>query len=182
MPCPEQLKSLSVDTDRHVALDTGDRRVIIVGDVHGCYDELCELERRFFRVDDCVILAGDLVNKGPDSVAVVDWAVRKGAFAVLGNHDLAGAGPALLAHAPSLLPSLQSVAHSTTVASVHRSCAQPLKPGIWVASASPSKRSSSGRQRYRRLTWHICANCPSPYRCLATRQSWYMLGWFRACP
>ncbi len=36
---------------------------------------------------DRVVLAGDLVAKGPDSQAVVQFAREEGALAVLGNHD-----------------------------------------------------------------------------------------------
>jgi Icc-related predicted phosphoesterase len=49
------------------------RRTIIVGDVHGCYDELCELLDKVAYCKECdtLIFAGDLVNKGPQSVNVV---------------------------------------------------------------------------------------------------------------
>ena len=64
-------------------------RTIFVGDVHGCLDELVALLHEL-SVDpsaDRVILVGDLVAKGPDSVGVVALARERGFDAVLGNHD-----------------------------------------------------------------------------------------------
>ena len=67
----------------------GDRRVFVVGDVHGCHDELLSLlEQADALVPDVqVIFVGDLVNKGPKNVECVELARRIGAFAVRGNHD-----------------------------------------------------------------------------------------------
>jgi hypothetical protein len=62
-----------------------DRRTVIVGDVHGCLDELLALVRKCGAAS--VVLVGDLVAKGPDSAGVVRWAREHGARAVLGNHD-----------------------------------------------------------------------------------------------
>jgi len=63
-------------------------RTIVIGDVHGCLDELRALLVRCGRTpDDQVVLVGDLVAKGPDSVGVVQWARESGVSAVLGNHD-----------------------------------------------------------------------------------------------
>ncbi len=63
-------------------------RTIVVGDVHGCVDELQELLRACEAgADDRVVLAGDLVAKGPDSQGVVQLARERGALGVLGNHD-----------------------------------------------------------------------------------------------
>jgi len=63
-------------------------RTIIVGDVHGCLTELEELLHELgHTTSDALILAGDLVAKGPDSQGVVQLAREKGALAVLGNHD-----------------------------------------------------------------------------------------------
>jgi hypothetical protein len=66
-----------------------ERRTIVIGDVHGCLDELQDLLRAV-AVDasaDRIVLVGDLVAKGPDSQGVVQ-ACREGGFeAVLGNHD-----------------------------------------------------------------------------------------------
>jgi len=64
------------------------QRTIIVGDVHGCVDELRLLLRQCgYAKGDRVILAGDLVAKGPDSQGVVQFARENGVLAVLGNHD-----------------------------------------------------------------------------------------------
>ena len=47
-------------------------RVICVGDVHGCVDELKDLIRHVsFAPGDLVLLLGDMVAKGPDSISVV---------------------------------------------------------------------------------------------------------------
>jgi hypothetical protein len=63
-------------------------RTIVIGDVHGCLDELVALLARCGAGGgDRVVLVGDLVAKGPDSAGVVRWAREHGADAVLGNHD-----------------------------------------------------------------------------------------------
>ncbi len=61
---------------------------IVVGDVHGCLDELRHLLATCgFQRGDRLVLAGDLVAKGPDSQGVVQLAREEGAVAVVGNHD-----------------------------------------------------------------------------------------------
>lgn len=63
-----------------------------VGDVQGCHLELLSLlaEIRFDPVTDRLILVGDLVNRGPDSLEVLRLLLRLGdsAICLLGNHDL----------------------------------------------------------------------------------------------
>jgi hypothetical protein len=68
---------------------TDARRTVLVGDVHGCLDEL-EALLRVVGADptaDDVILVGDLTAKGPDSRGVVQLCRERGFRAVLGNHD-----------------------------------------------------------------------------------------------
>lgn len=66
----------------------GSRRTLIIGDVHGCLDELSALLVKCdARGDDDVVLVGDLVAKGPDSQGVVQLVRERGFRAVLGNHD-----------------------------------------------------------------------------------------------
>lgn len=64
------------------------RQTLIIGDVHGCSEELDDLlaESGWTEEDDLVFV-GDLVAKGPDSLGVVRRARRLKARAVRGNHD-----------------------------------------------------------------------------------------------
>ncbi len=64
-------------------------RTIIVGDVHGCGDELGDLldSTRYAQGSDTLVLVGDLVARGPDSGLAVRRARDAGALAVRGNHD-----------------------------------------------------------------------------------------------
>src|SRR5215469_6716283 len=74
----------------------------IIGDVHGCIDELCALLGRlgYTRSDSGeyshplgrrTVFVGDLVDRGPSSVAVLDLVLAMHAawraLLVLGNHD-----------------------------------------------------------------------------------------------
>jgi predicted phosphodiesterase len=64
------------------------QRTIVVGDVHGCADELQDLLKASgYQRGDRVVLVGDVVAKGPDSQAVVQWLRENQGQAVLGNHD-----------------------------------------------------------------------------------------------
>lgn len=66
-------------------------RTIVVGDIHGCYDELMELLASVsFGLDDRVVCVGDLVTKGPKNREVLDLFMNDTRFrTVIGNHDLA---------------------------------------------------------------------------------------------
>jgi serine/threonine protein phosphatase 1 len=66
-------------------------RTIVVGDIHGCFDELqALLEKTAFTADDRVISVGDLITKGPKNREVLDLFMTDKRFsAVIGNHDLA---------------------------------------------------------------------------------------------
>ena len=64
-------------------------RTIVVGDIHGCFDELIDLIKAVdLRADDRVIAVGDLVCKGPKSVQVLELFISDKRFSsVVGNHD-----------------------------------------------------------------------------------------------
>ncbi|CAK4082877.1 unnamed protein product [Aphanomyces euteiches] len=64
-------------------------RVIIVGDVHGCFEELQNLLQScaYSAANDVLVFVGDLVNKGPKSVEVVRFVRESGSLCVRGNHD-----------------------------------------------------------------------------------------------
>lgn len=74
--------SLKALSDGHFA------RVICVGDVHGCVDELIDLLKKVsYTPGDVVLFLGDLVGKGPNSTAVIQLAMDIHAITVRGNHD-----------------------------------------------------------------------------------------------
>jgi hypothetical protein len=81
----------NVAAPRHVVLDEKAQRtrVLIIGDIHGCCDEFRLLLERYHQPGDTVILAGDLVNKGPKSAEVVRLARERKCYAVHGNHEWA---------------------------------------------------------------------------------------------
>src|SRR3712207_6470349 len=66
-------------------------RTIVVGDIHGCFDELQELlERADLGREDRLVSVGDLVVKGEKSREVLELFMRDARFSsVLGNHDRA---------------------------------------------------------------------------------------------
>ena len=97
-------------------------RTLVVGDVHGCLDELLALLAAAGRTpDDRVVLVGDLCAKGPNSAGVVRWARESHADAVLGNHD---------AHV------LRAVHGEGHVGPLHRSVAESLSSAdiAWLQS------------------------------------------------
>lgn len=66
-------------------------RTIVVGDIHGCYDELMELLAAVRPGPyDRVVAVGDLVTKGDKNREVLNLFMGDQRFhAVIGNHDLA---------------------------------------------------------------------------------------------
>lgn len=72
-----------------------DLPIVIVGDIHGCYDELQELIAKAKDVTKSeeifLVCVGDMLNKGPKSLEVVrllrEMACKHQAVAVRGNHE-----------------------------------------------------------------------------------------------
>jgi serine/threonine protein phosphatase 1 len=64
-------------------------RHIIIGDIHGCHDELLELlDRVALTGDDVLVSVGDLVDRGPEPGKVVRlFRERPGAVVIMGNHE-----------------------------------------------------------------------------------------------
>lgn len=66
----------------------------IVGDIHGCYDELCLLLDKIYKDANGephkIIFLGDYVDRGPDSKLVIDQIIqleKVGCVALMGNHE-----------------------------------------------------------------------------------------------
>ncbi len=65
------------------------RRTIIVGDIHGCVDELNDLiyQIKFNPLQDCLYSVGDVVGKGPESLRVLKKLKELGTKTIRGNHE-----------------------------------------------------------------------------------------------
>lgn len=66
-------------------------RTLVIGDIHGCYDELLDLVEKA-RLGECdrLVAVGDLITKGPGSRQVLELFASDTRFSsVAGNQDLA---------------------------------------------------------------------------------------------
>jgi bis(5'-nucleosyl)-tetraphosphatase (symmetrical) len=85
----------------------------LIGDVQGCDEALGRLLHTidFSPSRDMLYLLGDLVNRGPDSVAVLRrlMALNGAARCVLGNHDLHALAVAAGVRKPSRMDTLQGL-------------------------------------------------------------------------
>ena len=63
-------------------------RTFFIGDVHGCIEELSELFEKFSpNAEDKIYQTGDLINKGPNSPATVEFVLKHNIKCVMGNHE-----------------------------------------------------------------------------------------------
>lgn len=93
----DRLLSNDVRPDSESSTPSTSQKILVVGDVHGCLNELrsliakARMEHNGGKRFAAVVLVGDLCNKGPDSAEVIQF-VRKerGCFSVRGNHDNSG--------------------------------------------------------------------------------------------
>jgi bis(5'-nucleosyl)-tetraphosphatase (symmetrical) len=87
--------------------------VYLIGDVQGCDEALGRLLHKidFSPSRDTLYLLGDLVNRGPDSAAVLRrlMALEGAAHCVLGNHDLHALAVAAGVRRPSRMDTLQGL-------------------------------------------------------------------------
>ena len=85
-----------------------------IGDIQGCYRELLDLlnEINFDENRDRLWFTGDIINRGPESLATLRLIKRLNAVTVLGNHDLhllaVAAGKARLRKKDTLEPLLNA--------------------------------------------------------------------------
>ena len=65
-------------------------RDFVVGDIHGCYDELMTELRKveFDKEKDRLFSVGDLVDRGPKSLECIKLILEPWFFAVKGNHEI----------------------------------------------------------------------------------------------
>jgi len=103
-------------------------RTIVVGDVHGCRIELeALLDRVGFTSGDRLVMVGDLVARGPDSLGVLDVVRRTGAVVVRGNHEQKlvewRAGRSAWMHGEA--------AAKPPIGRMHRDLARSLRPVDW---------------------------------------------------
>ncbi|MCL2101337.1 MAG: metallophosphoesterase [Fibromonadales bacterium] len=63
-------------------------RTFFIGDVHGCVEELAELVEKFSpNASDDIYQVGDLINKGPDTLATLKFVEKHNIKCVMGNHE-----------------------------------------------------------------------------------------------
>ena len=63
----------------------------VIGDIHGSFKQFIDLLKKinYKQHEDKIILVGDLVNRGPESLAVLNYCMADpNITSVLGNHDL----------------------------------------------------------------------------------------------
>lgn len=63
-------------------------KLIIYGDIHGCYDEFIFLRKKINpQKDDIEVCVGDIITKGKDSIKTLDFIIDNNIKSVLGNHE-----------------------------------------------------------------------------------------------
>ena len=97
------MESISVDI-QNLALYKeccSDKDISVIGDIHGCFDDFINLlekmglydaTQKTFLInpdDEQIVLLGDLIDKGPDSLKVINFVLNHKTYfrVVLGNHE-----------------------------------------------------------------------------------------------
>lgn len=65
------------------------KRHLIIGDIHGCYEELMQLlELANLQADEILVSVGDIVDRGADSLKVYEFFKnRPNSLVIMGNHE-----------------------------------------------------------------------------------------------
>lgn len=65
------------------------KRIIVISDPHGCYNEMMNLldQVKYDSKNDVLIIAGDLSDRGPDSDKIIRFAMSHNVYCLRGNHD-----------------------------------------------------------------------------------------------
>jgi len=100
------------------------KRTVIVGDVHGCREELEQLLAAVsLDKTDNLVFVGDLVARGPDSRGVLDLAIRYRATSVMGNHER---------HLLEVFDSEKRRGKAVDLSPGYRKLFEELKPAHWA--------------------------------------------------
>ena len=84
---------MSYEIKKNVLRSNANQKVWVIGDVHGCFQQfLGIIKSPLIGENDIVILIGDIIDRGPESVRMLDWAmanVNKGEKYIMirGNHE-----------------------------------------------------------------------------------------------
>lgn len=63
-------------------------KLIIYGDIHGCYNEFISLRKKINpQTNDIEVCVGDILTKGKHSVETLDFIMKHNIKSVLGNHE-----------------------------------------------------------------------------------------------
>lgn len=63
-------------------------KLIIYGDIHGCYDEFISLRNQINpQKDDIEVCVGDIITKGKNSIKTLNFIIENKIKSVLGNHE-----------------------------------------------------------------------------------------------
>ena len=63
-------------------------KLIIYGDIHGCYDEFIFLRNKINpKKDDIEVCVGDIITKGKNSIKTLEFIIENNIQSVLGNHE-----------------------------------------------------------------------------------------------
>lgn len=68
-------------------MDIKGNKIAVIGDIHGCYFELCKLYNKLIYYTREIYSVGDLVDRGPDSKSVIQFCIDNNIKPVMGNHE-----------------------------------------------------------------------------------------------